>query len=324
MKALILIIWFSLCSASVASTMEKVEKALTEQDIALAKTEYSALPDDVKQTLPAKIAKGRLLLSNEDGEPAFDYFEVLQEQHASNAQVNYYFSVSAIIMAQQASIFSKLGYAEDFVESIEKTLTLKPNYIEALDTAIGFYLHAPGIAGGDIDKATQYAKKLLTIAPVKGYKHLATIYRANEKPQEAYKTLAEGLVKYPESSELYFYRAITSMDDKAWQKAREDFKLAVKFAQNDEEKTKALYQQGKLAAETGEEVEVGIHALQNSQVKNSKQYEKWSQLRLAQLYMHQKKYDIAEKTLTSIELNDEEKLADKVKELKKKIKKLKS
>ncbi|WP_286234653.1 tetratricopeptide repeat protein [Thalassotalea sediminis] len=324
MKSLVIIASLVISFNATASSTQKVEEALAKGNILDAKASYATLSKEIKQSINGKLIQGRFLLAEQQGEEAYDYFETLREKAPENDKVNYYFAVSAVVMAQQASIFSKLGYAEDFVEAIEKTLTLNPHYIDALDTAIGFYLHAPTIAGGDVDKATTYAKKLIQLSPVKGYRQLATIYRNNEQSEKAYSTLAEGLAEYPESGALYLTRAMANIESEAWERANEDLKLAVKFAQNNEDKAQALYQQGKLAAETGNNIELGINALKQAQHLESTRYKNWSHYRLAQLLVHKKDFTAAEQILNSIILKDNEKLEKKVKQLRKRLKKLMS
>ena len=147
-------------SATSYADVKAVQAALDVDDAVLAQTEFNALSAEEKSDISGRVLKGQLLLVNDEPEDAFDYFEALQEKHEDNVDVNYYLGVSAVIMAQKASIFSKLSYAKDFIKAMERTVVLKPDHQDALNTLIGFHLNAPGIAGGDSDKALVYAKQL--------------------------------------------------------------------------------------------------------------------------------------------------------------------
>jgi predicted negative regulator of RcsB-dependent stress response len=115
------------------------------------------------------------------------------------------------------------------------------------------------------------------------------------------------------------------MKDEAWDKARPDLTFAIKFAKDDSEKSRALYQQGKASAESGKEIDLGIKSLIQAMPIADEQYEGWVQYRLAQLYVHNKELNKAKETLTNIEnAGEDDDLESKVKKLKKKLKKLKS
>jgi tetratricopeptide (TPR) repeat protein len=321
-----LIAFTILATLSVASyaDISLVTNALEADDVITAEQAYIKLPSDEKESIQGQILNGRILLKKEESEEAFDYFEELRDAYSENVDVNYYLGVSAVIMAQKASIFSKLGYAEDFLEAMEKTIALQPEHTDALNTLIGFHLAAPGIAGGDTDKALTYANQLKKIDAVQGFEQLANVYWKTEKADLAEQILQQGLKEFPESAPLYFSRATAYINDKAWDKARADLNLAIKYAQNDEDKSNALYQQGKTSAESGEEIELGINALTQALPLADKAYIPWIEYRLAQLYIHSNNYEKAKDSISMIDTNEDDDLKSKVKKLKKKLKKLMS
>ena len=323
-KKLVVLTLLASMSMTSYADIQTVQNALEQDDLLLAQQVFNTLTTEEKNAIPGQVLKGRLLLENDETEDAFDHFEALQKQHASNVDINYYLGVSAVIMAQKASIFSKLGYAEDFLEAMEKTIELKPDHTEALNTLIGFHLAAPGIAGGDTEKALIYANQLKETDPEQGFMQLSIVYRKTDKTELAVKTLQAGLEKFPESSSLYFTRATALMNKKAWSKARADLNLAIKYAENDGDKSSALYQQGKASAESGEEIELGIHALTQAMPLADKEYKPWIEYRLAQLYIHSNNFKKTKDAIAMIDTNEDDDLKSKVKKLKKKLKKLMS
>ena len=320
-KLVVLTLLTSISMASYAD-IQAVQNALEQDNVLLAQQVFNTLTAEEKNAIPGQVLKGRLLLENNDTEDAFDYFEALQEQHESNVDINYYLGVSAVVMVQKASIFSKLSYAKDFIKAMERTVELKPDHQDALNTLIGFHLNAPSIAGGDTDKALVYAKQLQTYDAAQGYSQIATVYWQTEQPKLADKTMTEAFEQYPESGTLYFSRAQQSIKNEAWDKARADLVLAVKYAQDDENKAEALYQQGKVSVESGVEVEQGIEALIQALPLAAKQYQPWVNYRLAQLYLQQKEQVKAHEAIAKIDISEDEDLKGKVKKLKKKLKKL--
>lgn len=306
------------------ANLSVVNDALEDGDVVTAEQVFTQLSKDEKVSLQGQVLAGRILLDKGDSEEAFEHFEALRDDQTENVEVNYYLGLSAVIMAQKASIFSKLGYAEDFLEAMEKTIALQPEHTGALDTLIGFHLAAPSIAGGDKDKALMYAKQLKNIDAERGIEKLANVYWQTEKATLAMQTLQQGLEEFPESASLYFTRATSFMKDKAWDKAREDLKLAIKYAPNNKVKSRALYQQGKTSAESGEEIELGISALSQALPLSDKEYKPWIEYRLAQLYIHNKNFSKAKDSLSRINTSEDDDLKSKVKKLKKQLKKLTS
>jgi len=309
-------------SVSAMADTQQVESALKNNDLPAAEIAFSSLTKQEKISIEGEILKGRILLEKDEYENAYDHFDELRDDHMENIDVNYYLGVSAMVMAQTASIFSKLGYAKDFVKAMEKAITLKPDHLGALNYLIGFYLGAPSIAGGDADKALHYANQLKTYDEEKGINQLANVYWQTEKSELADKTIEEGLERFPESYHLYFARASAKIKNEDWKSARQNLVHAIKFAKDDDEKSRALYQQGKVSAESSQELEVGIQALIEAEPIADKNYKPWVNYRLAQLYILKKDAAKAKESLAKIDVSDDDDLKGKVKKLKKKLKQL--
>ncbi|MHB1022490.1 MAG: tetratricopeptide repeat protein [Acidobacteriaceae bacterium] len=62
--------------------------------------------------------------------------------------------------ADHASIFSAFGMAKQVARNFELAVKLDPNNVDALTDLGEFYLEAPGIVGGGVDKAQQVASQL--------------------------------------------------------------------------------------------------------------------------------------------------------------------
>jgi len=259
-----------------------------------------------------------------ESEEAYDLLEAVRENHKNNVDLEYYFGLTAADMAQKASIFSKLGYAEDVLEAWEKVVELDPKHVAGLNHLIGFHLAAPGIAGGDKDKALILAKQLQKIDLENGAQQLANVYWQTEEPAMADKIIAQALIELPESSSLYFTKASAFMRAKEWQKAHDDFAQAIKYAKTAEQKSHALYQQGKLSVESGLEVDAGIAALTEVSSMESTKYKNWLEFRLAQLYLHNKDLKQAKILIAQVNTDEDKELKKRVKKFKKKMKKLKS
>ena len=307
------------------ASQQAVNEYLDKNDVKGAEIAFTSLTDLEKQSISGKILTGRLLLAKDETEDAFDFFEELSEQQATNVDVFYYWGMSAVEMAQKASIFSKLGYAESYLEAMGKVIELNPEHLDALEHLIGFHLGAPSIAGGDTDKAVEYAHRIKALDAESGYANLARIYQQTEKEDSANKMLDEGLKQFPQSSQLYFTRAQGLIEQEQWVDAHQNLAKAIKFSSTDDEKELALYQQGKTSTKSGLELEQGIKALEQVITQPNSRYFSWGQYRLAQLYLKNDQASQAKELLAKVDSSEDDDLKKKVKKLKKKVKrKLKS
>lgn len=321
-KRSILALFSSIFLLNVSAT--GFDKALENNDIQAAELIVKSLAATEGKSLATQVMQGRILMAKDKSEQAYDLLEVLRKEHKDNVELEYYFGLSAAEMAQKASIFSKLGYAEDVLEAWEKVVELDPQHIQGLNHLIGFHLAAPGIAGGDKDKALVLAKQLQGIDLEKGAQQLANVYWQVEKAKQAEETIAQALIKLPESSGLHFTQASAYMRAEEWQKATNGFSKAIKYAKTAEQKSHALYQQGKLSAESGQSIEVGIAALTEVSAMGTSPYQNWLAFRLAQLHLHKKDIEQANTFIAQVNTDDDKELKKRVKKLKKKIRKLKS
>lgn len=73
------------------------------------------------------------------------------------------------VMAQQANMFHQFLLARRFKREIDAALALDPSDLQALRDLLEYYLLAPGIAGGDQEKARSTAARIAAIDPGEGF-----------------------------------------------------------------------------------------------------------------------------------------------------------
>ena len=73
------------------------------------------------------------------------------------------------VMAQQSNMVHQYFLARRFKHEIDAALALDPRDVQALRDLMEYYLLAPGIAGGDQDKARATAARIAAIHPCEGY-----------------------------------------------------------------------------------------------------------------------------------------------------------
>ena len=72
------------------------------------------------------------------------------------------------LIVSTAGTMEKISLAHRFRKEIDKTLELDPNNVDSLQDLAQFYWNAPGLVGGDKNKARQTADKLYQLSPFRG------------------------------------------------------------------------------------------------------------------------------------------------------------
>lgn len=73
------------------------------------------------------------------------------------------------VMAQQSNMFRQLMLARRFQHEIDRALILDPNDLQALRDRMEFYLLAPGVAGGDPQKARATTIRIASLDACEGF-----------------------------------------------------------------------------------------------------------------------------------------------------------
>lgn len=314
---------FILCSCllpfSLLASYEDVNEALESGNIVLASQAFAALSSAEKSRYPGPLQKARLLLAEGEVETAYDLLEPLVEEHAQDVELQYNFGLSAILMASQANIFRKMGFAKKGLRAWEAAIKLDPEHVDSLSALIGFYTGAPSIVGGDTDKALELALVLKTVAPERGVIELTNFYWETDQTALAEQTMAQGIEDFPHSSQIYFMRAISHYENQNWASIRLDLTQAMENAATDEEQNQALYQLGKLSVESGENISVGIDAFQKLLAQDIPYQTGWSKYRLSQLYLLNGQPAEAKTLISQIDVSNNSELKKRVKQLKTKL-----
>lgn len=74
-------------------------------------------------------------------------------------------ALGAKLASSNAGSFEKISLAHRFRKEVDRTLELDPNDPDALQDLAQFYWHAPGMVGGDKQKAQQTADRLSKVSP---------------------------------------------------------------------------------------------------------------------------------------------------------------
>jgi len=97
-------------------------------------------------------------------------------------------------LAQKASLLKQIGLAKRSRKEFEAALALNPDYLNALEALMNYTWEAPGVVGGDKNKARDIAGHMTRIDPVRGLlaqAQLALWQDDSAKAEELYRKAAE-------------------------------------------------------------------------------------------------------------------------------------
>ena len=171
------ILFFSGLILSSSVLANTAEQALAEQvkalwqagDIQAAQALLS--PMVTKKTKDARLlallGQTEALLNNAD--KAEDLLEKAVKLDSNNADYQHWYATVSCNLAASASMFSALGYAKRCKKAYETALKLAPENPRSYIALGSFLAQAPGIAGGDKDKAQALAQQLKQLDEVQGW-----------------------------------------------------------------------------------------------------------------------------------------------------------
>jgi len=94
---------------------------------------------------------------------ALERFEVAVELSPGNADYQYWFAAASFERVDDVNMLSKMSLASDGRKAFEKAIAIDPNFVAARIGLAQFYLGAPGIAGGSVEKAKAQGDALLAL-----------------------------------------------------------------------------------------------------------------------------------------------------------------
>ncbi|MFI5180736.1 MAG: tetratricopeptide repeat protein [Thermoanaerobaculia bacterium] len=84
--------------------------------------------------------------------------------------------------AERAVVFSQFALARKCKSAFEKAVALDPKNVNARSDLISYYLQAPGIVGGSLEKAKEQAAAILQVDPERGRIALERIRQREKNP----------------------------------------------------------------------------------------------------------------------------------------------
>ena len=206
MKKILLLILLTLSTQLYAqSSLDNGISLYNQEKYSAAKEIFESFLEKNDGNSEAHLYLAKCLFQLGDLDEAIEHGERAVELDDKNPDYHFELGLLYAEDARDASIFRAPFLAGNIKEQFKRTIELDPNHLEGRIGLGEFYLQAPGIAGGDLDKALEQAKIIETMDEMRGGFLLARIYIEKESFSEAEGKLKNLESKYGEDSKFYYF-----------------------------------------------------------------------------------------------------------------------
>ena len=212
-----------------AADLQPAIKTFNDMQYAKAKPLFEVAVKDAATKNDALYYLGRIAIQEGDADKAKDYLEQSVGLEPNTSDEYYWLAVVYGELAQKANILKRASYASSVHKYYQLAVDADPKNIAARRGLFLFYVIAPGIMGGGIDKAEKTLSDIRKLSPVDADIEQLDWYRRKE---ESEKQLAQAkllITTYPNSAEALYEAAHTFRNQQKLDSAISGFELASKL-----------------------------------------------------------------------------------------------
>lgn len=203
LAAVLLILLFS-TSLTAQSEITKGVQLFEDGNLSEAKTFFQQKIKSDKKHAESNFYMGRIYFDEEDYEEATEWFKNAAKYNEELSKYAMWLGHAYGRRAQNAGKLKQAFYAKDSRKNYEKAIELDPDNVEARESAIEFYLQAPGFLGGGRDKAEEQATLISNIDGVAGFIAWGRIYSYYDEIESTYENYSTAIEIYPEEMVFYY------------------------------------------------------------------------------------------------------------------------
>lgn len=192
-------------SAIAQNSLQDGINLFEEGDLAEAKSFFEDYLDSNKRDPEANFYLGRIYFNESEYGKAVDWFEKAAKYDKRNSIYHMWLGHSYGRRAQTAGKLKQAFLAKDSRKNYEKAIEFDPSNVEARESAMEFYLQAPGFMGGGRDKAENQASTILELDEVAGYVAWGRIYSHYDEDDAALENYTTANELFPEEM-IFYYR----------------------------------------------------------------------------------------------------------------------
>jgi tetratricopeptide (TPR) repeat protein len=209
---------------------------------------------------PARAAflRGCQLFAEDKPDKADDEFEKAVKLEEGNAVYHFWLGRAVGAQAQDANPLRQPGLARRTRSEFERAVAIAPDYLDAREGLIEYYLAAPAILGGSKDKALMEVSQILRRDRYRGGMAAVKVALESNDTTTAMRAYQDLTTQYPDSVGPYSSLAVMYMTQKRWPDA---WKAVDQMNTMRPSWQPARYAIGRTAAESGERLAEGEAAL---------------------------------------------------------------
>lgn len=195
---------FLTVSISYAQSFESGVQHFESGDYSSAKNVFQSLKSSDSNNPEVHFYLGRIEFELNEFKDATNHFEEAAELDADNSYYYMWMGHSYGRQAQNASVLKQAGLARSSRKNYEKAIELAPDNIEARESAMEYYMQAPRFVGGGRGKAENQAREIEKIDLAAGISAWGRIYSYYEETEKAIMHYNTAIENHPEMMAPYY------------------------------------------------------------------------------------------------------------------------
>ena len=278
----------SIINFSFSQTFEMGVEEFESGNYSSAKQTFNALTSSDKNNPENYFYLGRVEFELNNYSDAVKQFEKASDLDSNNSFYYMWLGHSFGRQAQEASVLRQAGHARNSRRNYEKAIDIDPSNIEARESAMEYYMQAPKFVGGGRDKAEAQAREIVKLDLAAGISAWGRIYSYYDETENALSHYNSAIDNHPDlmapyyglynmyfnqgefdkavevtkrqlqvndtTANIYYNLGNAQQRDGSFDDALENY---YKTLEIDEDFNLTYYQVGRLAAVSGEHLEVG-------------------------------------------------------------------
>lgn len=173
----------------------------------------------------ALVLMARIDLAYDNHDQAIKLLRQAVAVEPGNSDAHVYLAEAYGRKIQHTGMFDKVGMAKTIRKESERAVAADPSNLDALESLMEFHLEAPGMVGGNKDKAHELAQRIAEIDPVRGDFAQADIASHEKRYADEKQFQMKAVQRDPHS-----YDALTSAADLYLRDHWLDYHLAAEYA----------------------------------------------------------------------------------------------
>lgn len=207
----------------------------------------------------AMLYLGRIAIDQSKGDTAVDWIEQAVKKNDRSSLYYQWLGTAYGIKIASANMFAQMSLAPTIKRTMERAVELDSSNVEARINLTGFYLQAPPVAGGGVDKARDQVAAIMRLNPYQGHLQEGTIAQNQHDTVTAEQIYRDLVTAFPDSSQptvslAIFYTSVKRYED--------SFRVLEDRLKRFPDDGPTLYQLGRLGAVSGlhlDRAQVGLN-----------------------------------------------------------------